>query len=273
MLLLDHVVTHLESKKRLTKAQSPVWRARDLMPILGYVEWENFKHSIEAAITSCNQSGMDVFNHFREATTMVKIGSGATRQVEDWVLSKHACYLIAMNSSSTKAEVATAQAYFSIQAHKQEMFEGLTVEHQRLILRNRLKDSNQTLNDAAFQSGVKNFGKFHDAGYKGLYKMGKADVEKHKELTDGDDLLDCIGATELAANNFRATQTRDKLKRDNVVGEDHATTTHYKVGATVRKAIEDVGGTMPEDLRPEPSIKKLASRHAREIKKLMKPHE
>lgn len=268
MLLLDHIVTHLESKKRLTRAQIPTWRARDLMPILGYAEWENFSGNIDAAIVSCQTARMEVSHHFRETTAMTKLGKGATREVKDWILSKHACYLIAMNCSAQKPEVATTQAYFSVQTHKQEIFDGLSAEHKRLIMRNRLKESNQSLNDAAAQSGVHNFGKFHDAGYKGMYKMSKADVERRKSLTPGDDLLDCIGQTELAANDFRATQTRDKLKRDNIIGENEATITHHKVGSTVRKAIEDINGIMPEDLPPEPSIKKLAAKQARDIKKL-----
>lgn len=270
MYQLDYVVTHLESKKRITKANIPVWRARDLMPILGYVEWENFRKAIDKAIESCVKSEMNPTDHFRETTTMVSIGSKAKRQVEDWYLSKHGCYLIAMNADASKPEIATAQAYFSVQTHKQEAIDEMSEEQRRLVLRNRLKDGNQRLSAAAAQAGVEKFGVFHDAGYKGLYRMGKESVQQLKRLPSGEDLLDCIGPSELAANEFRVTQTEDKLRRENIIGEQKAIDTHFAVGSKVRSTIKELGGTMPENLPPQPSIKKLAAKHSREIKKLVK---
>ena len=201
---------------------------------------------------------------------MISLGKGAKRQVEDWYLTRHACNLIAMNGDVTKPLVAAAQAYFSVQTHKQEALERQTEEQRRLILRNRVKDGNVRLNAAAADAGVNKFGVFHDAGYKGLYGMGKDSVEKKKEIPDGEDLLDCINPTELAANEFRVTQTEDKLKRDKIVGEEKAINTHREVGAKVRQTIEELGGTMPEDLPAAPSIKKLADKHAREMKRLTK---
>ena len=160
-----------------------------------------------------------------------------------------------MNGDATKPEIATAQAYFSIQAHKQESLDIMSDEQRRLVLRNRLKDGNARLNSAAAQSGVTKFAFFHDAGYKGLYGMGKKALENKKGLPEKEDLLDCIGPTELAANDFRVTQTEDKLRRDKVAGEQKAIDTHFKVGAAVRSAIKDLGGTMPENLPPQPSIR------------------
>jgi DNA-damage-inducible protein D len=267
---LDIVVTHLESKKKITKTSVEVWRARDLMPILGYSEWENFRKIIDKAMESCEKSQMEVPNHFRETTAMVKIGSGAKREVEDWYLTRHACNLIAMNGDVTKPVIAAAQAYFSAQTHKQEALEKQTDEQRRLILRNRVKDGNVRLGAAAADAGVRKFGVFHDAGYRGLYGMGKPAVERKKGIPDGEDLLDCITPTELAANEFRVTQTEDKLKRDQIRGEESAINTHRDVGAKVRQTIHDLGGTMPEDLPAQPSIKKLADKHAREMKKLTK---
>lgn len=264
----DIVVTHLESKKRVTHKSVEVWRARDIMPVLGYVEWENFRNVIDKAMESCAKSEMEIKNHFRETTAMVKIGSGAKKEVEDWYLTRHACNLIAMNGDVSKLVIAVAQAYFSAQTHKQEALEKQTDDQRRLILRNRVKDGNVRLSTAAANAGVKKFGVFHDAGYKGLYGMGKPAVEKKKGIPDGEDLLDCITPTELAANEFRVTQAEDKLKRDKIMGEENAIKTHHDVGAKVRQTIEDLGGEMPEELPAQPSIKKLATQHAKEIKKL-----
>ena len=270
---LDVVVTHLESKKRVTTKEVEIWRARDIMPVLAYSEWENFRKVIDKAMESCAKTELRVENHFRETTAMVKIGSGGKRVVEDWYLTRHACNLIAMNGDVTKPVIAAAQAYFSAQTHKQEMLEKQTDEQRRLILRNRVKDGNVRLGHAAADAGVTKFAVFHDAGYKGLYGMGKSSVERQKGIPNGEDLLDCITPTELAANEFRVTQTEDKLKRDKVVGEENAIRTHHDVGAKVRQTIEDLGGVMPENLPKAPSIKKLADKHTREMKKLTKESE
>lgn len=265
---IDVVTTHLESKKKMSTTGVEVWRARDLMPLLEYSEWENFQEVIHKAIESCERSGMKVDNHFRKTTAMVKIGSGAKRTVEDWYLTRHACNLIAMNGASTKPVIAAAQAYFSVQTHRQEALEQMTEEQRRLILRNRVKDGNVRLSKVAAASGVKKFAVFHDAGYKGLYGMGKRSVEVRKQVPEGEDLLDCINPTELAANEFRVTQTEDKLKREGFAGEQRAIETHFAVGKKVRKTIEELGGIMPEDLPAAPSIKKLAAQHDRAVKKL-----
>lgn len=262
------VVTHLESKKHVTSRYVEIWRARDIVSLLGYSDWENFRNVIEKAMESCAKSEMRVENHFRKTTAMVKIGSGAKREVEDWYLTRHACNLIAMNGDVSKPVIAAAQAYFSAQTHKQEALEQQTEEQRRLILRNRVKDGNVRLNAAAADAGVEKFGVFHDAGYKGLYGMGKPVIERKKGIPDGEDLLDCISPTELAANEFRVTQTEDKLRRDKVAGEQNAINTHYDVGARVRQTIKDLGGEMPENLPAQPSIKRLASKHAREMKKI-----
>jgi DNA-damage-inducible protein D len=269
----DFVITHLESKKIVTRSMVEVWRARDLMPVLGYTEWENFRSVIDKAITACEKVEMIVADHFRETTAMVKIGSGASRKVEDWWLSRHACNLIAMNCDPKKPTVASVQTYFSIQTLNQEMLERFTDDQRRLIIRSRIKDGNVRLNASAMEAGVEKFGVFHDAGYKGLYKMGKCDVESFNKLPSGEDLLDCIGPTELAANEFRVTQTDDKLRREKIKGEQRAIDTHHNVGAKVRKTIEELGGIMPEHLPAQPSIKKLAAQQARQIKKLKQSAE
>jgi len=170
---INHVATHLESKKKLSRHHTEVWRARDLMPILGYADWENFSSVIRKAMESCTQVGMEIRNHFSETTAMVKIGSGAKKQVADWYLTRHACNLIAMNGDSSKPVIAAAQAYFSMQTHKQEALERISEEERRLILRNRVKDGNVRLNAAASDAGVTKFAIFHDAGYKVSMAWGK----------------------------------------------------------------------------------------------------
>lgn len=205
-------------------------------------------------------SEQSVRNHFVEANKMIKIATGTvketTRLIQDYKLSRYACYLIAQNGDPTKKPVATAQTYFAIQTRRQEIFQQLNVGEQRLFLRGEVKTHNKELNTTAYSAGVKNFGKFNNAGYLGLYGMKKSSVQLKKKIGK-DDVFDRAGATELAANLFRITQTDEKLKRERIKGEGKATFAHIVVGQKVRKSIKDIGGTMPEDLSPEPHIKEL----------------
>ena len=270
---LEHVVNLLDSKRKAAPNGQPMWSARDVMTILGYKDWRSFKDVIEKAKTACENSSQFSTNHFVEAPDMVDIGSGAKREVENLVLSKYACYLVAMNGESSKPEVATAQTYFAVQTHKQESQDLLTEEERRLLLRNRVKDANKKLGGAAQAAGVRGtmFGVFHDAGYKGLYGgRGKKAIKKAKGIAAKDDLLDCIGRAELAANEFRITQTEEKLSKDNVSGEANAINTHFAVGVLVRRTIQEIGGTMPEKLPAEFSIKKLAAAKVKAEKKKLK---
>jgi DNA-damage-inducible protein D len=266
---LDFVVKALDEKKRVAPNGSPYWMARELMVILGYSNWVNFKSAIEKAITSCETSGIPSSDQFVETSEMISIGKGGKRKVDDWCLSKYACDLIAMNGDSSKAEIATAQTYFAIQTHRQESQDLLTDQERRLLLRNRVKDGNKKLSSAAKDAGVRSsmFGVFHDAGYKGLYKgLGVRDIKKLKGIDEKEDLLDCMGRAELAANEFRITQTEEVLRNKNVSGENSAINTHAAIGRKVRQTIEEIGGTVPEKLRPEPSIKELAQKAAKQLK-------
>ncbi len=206
---------------------------------------------------------------------MVGIGSGAKRERENLILSKYACYLVAMNGDSSKPEIATAQTYFAEQTYRQEQQDKLTEEERRLLLRDRVKDANRKLSGAAKEAGVRStmFGIFQTAGYEGLYDGNLKKIKQQKGIGEKEDLLDCIGRAELAANEFRITQTEEKLRIDGIKGEGLAINTHFKVGRKVRKAIQDIGGTMPEKLPAEPSIKKLALSKARKLKKLKAPDE
>jgi DNA-damage-inducible protein D len=239
------------------------------MPIMAYTNWANFRNVIAEAIEACNKSGILSNNHFVEFSDMVEVGSGAKRNIENWYLTRYACYLIAMNGDSSKSEIATAQSYFAAQTLVQESQEVLTEEERRVLLRNRVKDANRKLGGAAQSAGVRSkmFGVFQDAGYKGLYGgRGVKDLKQMKGIPSNEDLLDCIGRAELAANEFRITQTEEKLRLESIQGEESAINTHAEVGRKVRKAISDIGGTMPEKLPAEPSIKKLAAKKARELK-------
>jgi DNA-damage-inducible protein D len=272
MALEPHILyirTALDSRMRVTPRGVPFWYARELMEILNYADWENFVKVIEKARIACDNSGRFSSNHFLQVKEMVSVGSGAKRGRENLVLSKYACYLITMNADPTKPEVATAQTYFAEQTHAQEIEQALTEQQRRLLLRNRVKDANKKLFGAAKAAGVKRYGIFYDAGLKGLYGgLGRDDIKRVKGIPADDELLDCIDREELAANEFRITQTEAKLKRDGVRGEERATQTHFVVGKRIRTAIEEIKGTMPEKLPAVPSIKKLADKQRKDTKKL-----
>lgn len=266
---LTYIVSALEKAKSMTPKGTEFWRARDLMTILAYVDWTNFRNVIQDAIQACNGSGVLSNNHFCEFTDMVEVGSGAKRNIENWYLTRYACYLIAMNGDASKPEIATAQSYFAAQTLIRESEQLLTEQERRVLLRNRVKDANKKLGGAAKEAGVRSamFGVFQDAGYKGLYGgHGVRGLKQMKGIPDNEDLLDCIGRAELAANEFRITQTEEKLRLESVQGEQNAINTHGEVGRKVRKAISDIGGTMPEKLPAEPSIKKLATKKPRILK-------
>jgi DNA-damage-inducible protein D len=266
---IEYVKTALDARMKVTPKGHPFWYAREVMEILAYENWENFVRVIEKAKAACDNSGRFSSNHFLDAKEMVQIGSGAKRKRENMVLSRYACYLIAMNGDTTKPEVSTAQTYFAEQTHRQEIEQALTEQQRRLLIRGRVKDANKKLFGAAKAAGVKRYGIFYDAGLKGLYGgHGRDDIKRIKGIAPTDDLLDCIDREELAANEFRITQTEAKLKREGVRGEQRATNTHFTVGQKVRQAIEQIHGTMPEKLPAVPSIKKLAAKQAKDSKRL-----
>jgi DNA-damage-inducible protein D len=260
MDILDSVIGRLDASKRLSQRGGEYWMARDIQPILGYATWENFQKVIEKARMGCESTGIDPDNHFRDITKMIEAGKGAMVQKGDYFLTRYACYLIAMNGDPTKPEIATAQTYFAVQARRQEIQDQLTDREKRLQLRERVKCANLSLASTAKRAGVQRYGIFQDAGYQGLYEMGLAEIKKKKGIGEKENLLDRAGRTELAANEFRITQTEEKLIRDGVNMERQAIDTHKHVGHEVRNVIEKLGGTMPENLPPEESIKKLATK-------------
>lgn len=266
---IEYVKTALDARMRVTPKGFPYWYARDVMEILAYARWENFKQVIEKAIQACDNSGKFSANHFRYMAEMIEAGKGAKKKRENAVLSRYACYLVAMNGDSSLPQVATAQTYFAAQTHRQEIEQALTEQQRRLMIRDRVKDANKKLFGAAKAAGVKRFGIFYDAGLKGLYGgLGRDDIKRVKGIPATEELLDCIDREELAANEFRITQTEAKLKREGIQGEDKATTAHLTVGRRVRTAIQEIQGTMPERLPAVPSIKKLAAKQSKDTKKL-----
>ena len=251
-----------ENLKHIDEKGLEYWYARELQKIFDYSQWRRFEETINRAMTTCINSKYNVYDHFANIGKMVKTGD-SYRKIKDYKLSRYACYLIAQNGDSRKKVIALAQTYFAIQTRRQELSEKdyslLTEDEKRLYNRNLTKKGNYSLNQTAKKAGVKNFDKFHNAGYKGLYNGETADdIAKRKGLRYREDILDNMGSIELAANLFRITQTEDKLKRDNVKSENNANNTHYQVGKEVRETIKRLGGTMPEDLpTPKKSIKEL----------------
>ncbi|PPC82196.1 MAG: DNA damage-inducible protein D [Methylotenera sp.] len=238
------------------------WSARDLQTLLGYSQWRRFEDAVKRAITSCDSSGNDPDHHFARAGKPITGGKGAVQLVEDYHLSRFACYLIAQNGDPRKPEIAQAQKYFAIQARRQELSDQAAADMERLELRKQTSEEFKALSGAAQDAGVqsKMFGVFHDAGYKGLYGIGSAAIKARKAIPEKDNLLDRMNATELAANQFRMTQTRDKLARDGIHHQAQAIQTHEQVGKEVRDAIKRIGGTLPEQIPPAEHIKEVEKR-------------
>ena len=260
-----------EDIKHIDEFGTEFWYARELQKVLDYYEWRKFENVISKAKKACKNTGISDIEHFVGADKMVQIGSGAKRIQTDYKLTRYACYLIAQNGDPRKEVIALAQTYFAIQTRKQEIFEKeyneLTEDEKRLYQRNLTKKGNYTLNQTAKKAGVKNFDKFHNAGYKGLYNGETADdIAKRKGLRYREDILDNMGSEELIANLFRISQTEQKLKREKIQTEKDANNTHFEVGAKIRKTIEELGGTMPEELpTPEKSLKEIEKENKKKV--------
>jgi len=266
-----------DSIKETDSAGRELWTSRKLSNILDYSEYRHFLPVVEKAKEACKKSGHEVSDHFEEFLGMVEIGSGAKRKLQDIKLSRYACYLIVQNGDPSKPVIANGQTYFAIQTRRQELaddetFQRLREEEKRLFLRNEMREHNKQLVEADQQAGVKSnldFAIFQNHGYKGLYGgLNAKAIHQRKELKKSQQILDNMGSTELAANLFRATQTEEKLRRENIQRKIKANKTHFEVGKKVRQTIEELGGTMPEDLpTPEEDLKKLEQRERSAEKK------
>ncbi|MBK5276455.1 MAG: DNA damage-inducible protein D [Desulfuromonadales bacterium] len=252
-----------EELKKTNEHGAEYWSARELQPLLGYSQWRRFEDAINRAMTSCGQSGNNPDYHFAGAGKMIATGKGALREVTDFHLSRFACYLIAQNGDPRKQEIAAAQKYFAIQARRQEMSDALAADLERLEIRKQTSEEFKALSGAAREAGVQDrmFGIFHDAGYKGLYGgLGNEGIKQRKGIPKKDNLMDRMDTTELAANQFRMTQTRDKLARTPVKDQQQAIRTHEAVGREVREAIKRIGGAMPENIPPAEHISQVEKR-------------
>jgi len=254
------------------------WLARQLARVLEYSEYRHFLPVLARAREACRNSGRDPEDHFEDILEMVDIGSGARRELPDVRLSRYACYLIVQNADPAKPVIANGQTYFAIQTRRQELaddekFARLSEDEKRLAIRNELAQHNKHLAAAAKYAGVEtslDYAIFQDHGYQGLYGgLSSKDIHARKGLKKSQKILDHMGSTELAANLFRATQTEEKLKREQLRGKQRANQTHYEVGQKVRQTIQELGGTMPEALpTPEHGIKQIESaRKKREKRK------
>ncbi|MBF5039899.1 DNA damage-inducible protein D [Methylophilus sp. 13] len=262
-LLPSDAPKDFEALKLTNEHGAEYWSARDLQHLLGYGQWRRFEDAIKRAIISSESSGNDPDYHFAGAGKPIVGGKGAVQLAADYHLSRFACYLIAQNGDPRKPEIAHAQKYFAIQARKQELSDQATADLERLELRKQTSEEFKALSGAAQDAGVqsKMFGVFHDAGYKGLYGgLSSAAIKSRKSIPDKENLLDRMNATELAANQFRMTQTRDKLARDGINNQAKAIQTHEQVGREVREAIERIGGTPPEQIPPAEHIKEVEKR-------------
>ena len=270
---IDRNNKSFEDIKHIDENGVEFWYARELQVVLDYKEWRKFENVIYKAKQACENSSISVYEHFVDVDKLSKRANNAEVIINDYKLSRYACYLIAQNGDSRKKVIALAQTYFAVQTRKQEITEEeysmLTEDEKRVYQRNLTRKGNYSLNQTAKKAGVKNFDKFHNAGYKGLYNGETADdIAKRKGLRYREDILDNMGSTELIANLFRISQTEEKLIRDNIQTEKDANKTHYNVGAKVRKTIKELGGTMPEDLpTPKKSLKQLEKENGKSLKK------
>ena len=264
-----------ENIKHTDENGTEFWYARELQKALEYTEYGKFLPVIKKAIEACRKTGFDEGNHFAHVSEMVNTGSGAERKMDSYKLSRYACYLIVMNGDPRKEVIALGQTYFAVKTRQKEISDSaaqLSEDEKRLAIRDEVTIRNKFLASSAKAAGVEtpvDYAVFQNRGYQGLYNgLGMKDIHKRKGLKKNEQILDHMGATELAANLFRITQTDDKLRRENIKGKEQANETHYAVGKKVRQTIAELGGTMPENL-PTPTIsaKKLKQERKKAIAK------
>jgi len=264
-------VSPFEQIRRVNASGAEFWSSREFAQVLGYSDYRNFEQVIQKARLACFNSGQKVEDHFVDVTELIEIGKGGQRAVRTVFLSRYACYLIVQNADPAKDIVALGQTYFAIQTRRQEMAELSGEDERRLLLRQEMKLHNVKLAGVAKSAGVVtsfDYAIFQNHGYQGLYGgLTAQDIRERKRLGKGQDILDHMGSTELAANLFRATQTEEKLRRDRVAGKDAACRTHREVGERVRKTIHDLGGTMPENLPVAENIKKVESKRRKAMRR------
>src|SRR6266487_5391731 len=262
-----------EAIRKVAEGGDEYWSARYLSKILVSAEWRNFTSAIEKAKEACENSGQAISDHFVEANKLIEAAKGARRKIEDYHLSRYGCYLLIQNADPSKPIVALGQTYFAVQTRRQELADELVAlpeDQLRLLRRSQMNIYNTQLAQAAQLAGVVepiDFAVFTDHGYKGLYGgLGAKAIHARKRLKKNQQILDYMGSDELATNIFRASQTKQKLEREQIQGKEKANQTHFDVGKEVRDTIRRLGGTMPEDLpTPEESIQQLERKEQKQI--------
>ncbi|EKE26738.1 MAG: DNA-damage-inducible protein [uncultured bacterium (gcode 4)] len=254
-----------EQIKKMNEFNQEFWSARDLYKLLGYTEYGKFLPAIKRAKKACENSNQDIELHFSHVSEPQKSRNQyweiQGQIIDDYILSRYACYLIAQNGDPRKEEIALAQSYFAIQTRKQEIQEQLIEDSKRVFLRDEIKEHNKNLAKAAREAGVVNYANFQDYGYMWLYWwLRQKNIHKNKKLKPKETILDHMWSEELAANLFRATQAEAKLKRENIIWENKANKAHYEVGKKVRETIKELWWTMPEKLPISENIKESRKR-------------
>jgi DNA-damage-inducible protein D len=267
---MSQAITPFEQIRRTNPAGNEFWSSRDFARVLGYTDYRNFEAVITKARTACFNSGQRLEDHFVDITEMIGIGKGGQRPVKTVMMSRYACYLVIQNADPAKEIVAVGQTYFAVQTRRQELSDQEIEEQRRLTIRSELRKHNSQLADAAKGAGIiepRDYAIFQNHGYQGLYGgLGAQEIHARKGLKKGQQILDHMGSTELAANLFRATQAEEKLRREKIVGKAKANQAHREVGAKVRQTIQELGGTMPEHLPTAESIKRLETRPNKALK-------
>lgn len=266
--------TIFENIKHVNEFEQEFWYARELQRVLKYSQWRYFESAINRAMSTCEKSGNNVEDHFAQVRNMITIGKGAEREIDDYMLSRYACYLIVMNGDVRKEIIAFGQTYFAVKTRQQELvedYEKLNEEQKRLAIREEIREHNKLLAEAAKGAGINTpleYAIFQNRGYQGLYGgYGAKEIHARKGLGKGEQILDYMGSTELAANLFRTTQTDEKIRRDRVKGKEEAGEVHFEVGQKVRQTIADLGGTMPENLpTPEKSVQQIEKEQIERLK-------
>ena len=246
------------------------WYARELMPLLGYERWENFEKAISRAMSSCETSGIEILDHFREVTKMVTLGSGSKRNIKDYMLTRYACYLIAQNGDPKKEEIAFAQSYFAIQTRKQELIEERIAYIERTKARGRLRESEKRLSQNIYERGVDDagFSRIRSKGDTALFG-GKStqDMKKKLGVKDNRPLADFLPTLTIAAKNLATEMTNYNVEEKDLQGETSITVEHIQNNSTVREMLGQ-RGIRPEDLPASEDIKKLERRVKSQEKKL-----
>ena len=272
---IDALIDQFEEAGQDNGGGDKFWFARDLQALLGYKRWDDFEGVIRRAETACQNAGHNPSGHFKEVFRSRPKNPEGGRPGGNYELSRYACYLIAQNASSRLKPVAFAQTYFAIQTRRQELtdregvdFDKLSENQKRLYLRNQVVAENKRLASAAKAAGVvtgKDFGKFQNRGYQGLYGgRGAVEIKTYKNLPRKANILDHMGSTELAANLFRITQTEEKLRSKGIVGKERACDAHYEVGLKVRQTMKELSGIMPEDLPVAEDVKMIAAQERKQ---------